>query len=130
MMDSELERELAYVTSLPGYDRGSPQYFADPMVDRLVETIMMLAGEVWAIRDRQILSEHLMATEGKFTREALELVEPAESVLKQLKDERAAFVRRIFTRLYGPEIMETASGAPSTGDTMVSRGTAGSVQSV
>jgi hypothetical protein len=36
-----LEAELQYVKDLPGYKRSNPQFFSDPMIDRLIEIVVL-----------------------------------------------------------------------------------------
>ena len=62
-----LEAELDYVKDLPGFERTNPQFFSDPMIDKLLEITLLLGGEIWTNRDRQRVMEHLLATEGVVT---------------------------------------------------------------
>ena len=46
---------LDYVKDLPGFERGHPHYFKDPMIDHLLEIVMMIGGELWVERDRRLI---------------------------------------------------------------------------
>lgn len=91
---------LDYVKDLPGFERGHPHYFKDPMMDHLLEIVMMLGGELWVERDRRLIAEHIMATEGSVTPERLEQFQPDEDFAKELADARKKFTQRVFGCLY------------------------------
>ena len=95
-----LDAELAYVSELPGFKRTEPQYFRDPMIDRLIEVVMLLGGEFWVMRDRLFVLEHLLATHGRVTPDLIETFKDDEAVAKSLAEQRLDFVRRVFGRLY------------------------------
>ena len=41
---TDLNEGLYYVKDLPGFNRGHPHYFRDPMIDHLLEICLQLAG--------------------------------------------------------------------------------------
>jgi len=94
------EDKMSYVQDLPGFDRGHPHYFKDPTIDHLLEIVLLLGGEVWINRDRQIIMEHLLATQGKVTNDMIEEFRPDEDLRKSLADRRNEFTRRVFGCLY------------------------------
>lgn len=96
-----LEAELDYVKDLPGYKRTNPQYFSDPMIDKLLEIVLLIGGELWTIRDRQAVTEHLLATKGVVTPDLIETFkqDPTAEALSQ--EQRLQFIQRIFSCLYG-----------------------------
>ena len=91
---------LDYVSDLPGFERGHPHYFKDPMIDHLMEIVMLLGGELWVERDRRMISEHIMDTEGSVTREKIEQFQPDEEMAKRLAESRQAFTKRVYGCLY------------------------------
>jgi hypothetical protein len=97
---SALEAELEYVKQLPGFEKTTPQFFSDPMIDKLLEIALLLGGEIWTNRDRQMVMEHLLATEGVVTPDRIETFkdERFEEHSEQL---RLQFIQRIFGCLYG-----------------------------
>lgn len=97
---SALYKSLDYVKDLPGYRRTDPQYFKDPMIDRLLEITLLLAGELWTVRDRLMIMEKLMATHGRVTPDMIETYPPDAAVKQQLDEERWNMVRRVFSGLY------------------------------
>ena len=102
--------ELEYVKDLPGFERGHPHYFRDPVIDHLVEVVLLLGGELWVNRDRQMIMEELLAKEGKVTPEMIEAFKP-DADFKA----RQATARRLFTeRVYGCLQYEGLE-APETG---------------
>lgn len=96
----DLNEGLDYVKDLPGYDRGHPHYFKDPMIDHLLEICLQLAGEIWVNRDRQMVIEHLLATEGKVTPDMIEAFKPEPDMKEAMRDARRLFTQRIFSSLY------------------------------
>ncbi len=99
-----LEAELDYVKDLPGFKRTNPQFFSDPMIDKLLEITLLLGGEIWTNRDRQMVMEHLLATEGVVTPERIETFRD-EEFAKESERQRLQFVQRIFGCLYdGAEV--------------------------
>ena len=95
-----LSEGLDYVKDLPGFERGHPHYFRDPMIDHLLEIVMQLSGELWVTRDRQMVTEYLLATEGKVTPEMIEQFKPPAEMTEKLKEQRKTFTRRVFQCLY------------------------------
>jgi hypothetical protein len=95
-----LSEGLDYVKDLPGFERGHPHYFKDPMIDHLLEIVLQLGGEIWVNRDRQMVMEHLLATEGKVTPEMIEQFKPSPEFAEKLKEARRTFTRRVYQCLY------------------------------
>ena len=95
-----LEAELDYVKDLPGFERTNPQFFSDPMIDKLLEITLLLGGEIWTNRDRQRVMEHLLATEGVVTPERIETFKD-DSFETESEQQRLQFIERIFGCLYG-----------------------------
>lgn len=103
---SALEAQLDYVKDLPGFERTNPRFFSDPMIDKLLEITLLLGGEIWTNRDRQMVMEHLLATEGVVTPERIETFRD-ESFAAESEKQRMQFVQRIFGCLYdGVEVPE------------------------
>ena len=102
--------ELEYVKDLPGFERGHPHYFRDPVIDHLVEVVLLLGGELWVNRDRQMIMEELLAKEGKVTPEMIETFKPDAD----FKAKQATARRRFTERVYGCLQYEGLE-APETG---------------
>ncbi len=95
-----LEAELGYIKDLPGYEKTNPQFFKDPMIDKLMEIVLLLGGEIWTNRDRQMVMEHLLATEGVVTPDLIETFKPDEEFEQRAEELRLKFVHRIYGCLY------------------------------
>ena len=91
---------MDYVRELPGFERGHPHYFKDPMIDHLLEIVLQLGAETWVNRDRQLVMEHLLATEGKVTPEMIEQFDPPPEFKEQLRAQRRSFTNRLYGSLY------------------------------
>lgn len=95
-----VEAETEYVKDLPGFDKSQPQFFKDPMIDKLLEIVLLLGGEIWTNRDRQMVMEHLLATKGVVTPDLIETFKPDEEFEQNAEELRLRFVNRIYGGLY------------------------------
>lgn len=89
--------------------RPEQQFFDDPAVDRLVGMVMTLAGELWVLKDRQRVTELLLAEKGTLTVEDLDSYEPTPEEATRLAEERQAFVKSLMDNLLALE--QSKSGA-------------------
>jgi hypothetical protein len=96
----QLSEGLDYVKDLPGFERGHPHYFKDPMIDHLLEIVLQLGAELWIVRDRQMVTEHLLATEGKVTAEMIETFKGTPEFREKMREERRTYTRRLYQCLY------------------------------
>lgn len=103
--DSENTPKLD-LKELLGYERSDPDYFRDPMVDRLIEIVLLLGAEVWTNRNRQYIVEYLLSTGAAVTAEAVEAFVPDDGFNAWLQTERKALVRRVYEPLYGKDFAE------------------------
>lgn len=88
------------IRSLPGFTRGHPHYYQEPVIDHLLEIVLQLGAEIWVNRDRQFVMEALLASEGKVTAEMIDAFEPSEAFTIRLREERKAFTERVYGCLY------------------------------
>jgi hypothetical protein len=86
--------------ALPGFKRGHPHYYQEPVIDHLLEIVLQLGAEIWVNRDRQFVMEALLASEGKVTAEMIDAFEPSEEFSERLNEERKAFTERVYGCLY------------------------------
>ncbi|MBL8642911.1 MAG: hypothetical protein JNK21_03175 [Rhodospirillaceae bacterium] len=96
----KLSEGLEFVKDLPGFERGHPHYFKDPIIDHLLEIVLQLGAEIWITRDRQMVTEYLLATEGKVTPEMIESFKPPAEWREKMREERRNFTRRLYQCLY------------------------------
>lgn len=98
---TSLDEGLEHVRDLPGFDRGDPQYYSDPMIDRLMDIVLALGAELWVTRDRQMVIEHLLATEGSVTPERIEAFVPPPEMAAAQVQARKDLARKLYGDLYG-----------------------------
>lgn len=96
---ASLEEETAYVQDLPGFKKSNPQYFRDPMIDKLLEVILMMGGEIWTLRHRQAITEELMAKGTTVSPDLIETYIASEASQEKLTEERQELVKRMFGAL-------------------------------
>ena len=95
-----MNKAMDHLRELPGFERGHPHYYKDPVIDHLLEIVLQLGAEIWVNRDRQRVMEHLLASTGKVTEEMIETFEPPEQFNEMLQGERKAFTQRVYGCLY------------------------------
>ncbi|MBB6119542.1 hypothetical protein [Nocardiopsis algeriensis] len=84
-------------------------YLGSTRLDDIARMVTELASEVWILRDRNMVLEHLLAEKGAVSPEEIEELRPDGELLERIQDERAAFVRRVFGAVLDQE--ERISGA-------------------
>lgn len=75
-------------------DTGTDYLGAESVTD-VARMVMALMSEVWIMRDRQIVTEHLLETKGSITRQDIDDFVPAGDLAEQIKAERERFARLV-----------------------------------
>ncbi|GAA3737598.1 hypothetical protein [Salinactinospora qingdaonensis] len=81
----------------------STHYLDNERLDDLARMVTELASEVWILRDRTMVLEHLLAEQGTVSQEALDELRPTGELLERLHAERSAFVERVFGAVLSQE---------------------------
>lgn len=102
----EIDTATAYVKDLPGFKRTEPQYFSDPVVDKLVEIVLLMGGEIWTLRHRQAITEKLMATGKMVSPDMIETYKPDPEFREQMEAERQDLIRRMFSALAAGDVAD------------------------
>lgn len=68
-------------------------------LDDLARTVLALAREVWVLRDRQRITELVLAERGIAIAEAIDAYRPDAETQRMLDAERAAFVQGLLENL-------------------------------
>ncbi|MFN8534961.1 MAG: hypothetical protein U0556_15600 [Dehalococcoidia bacterium] len=76
-----------------------PQYFEDPAVDRLLQMVLELSAELWAVKDWQFVVNNLLEERGVLTVEDVQTYQPAEADQQRLTAEREKFVHRLIKHI-------------------------------
>lgn len=71
-------------------------YLGSKRLDDIARMVTELASEVWILRDRNLLLEHLLAEKGTVDLDKLEEMHPEGELSDKIHAERTAFVRRVF----------------------------------
>lgn len=88
-------------------------YLDSKRLDDIARMVTELASEVWILRDRTMVLEHLLAEKGALDPEAVERLRPSGELLERIHSERSAFVRRVFgAPLSQEERLEAALAQP------------------
>jgi hypothetical protein len=74
---------------------------APEQVDDLAEALLVLARELWVVRDRQIVTELVLAERGIDISAAVDRYEPSAEVQDRLDAERDRMVERLAQALSG-----------------------------
>ncbi|SEF59939.1 hypothetical protein SAMN04489712_101549 [Thermomonospora echinospora] len=73
-----------------------PRYLESERLDEITRMLTELASEVWILRDRTLVLEHLLRERGCLDEGAVEALRPTGELLARLGEERGAFVSRVF----------------------------------
>jgi hypothetical protein len=76
-----------------------PQYFDDPAVDRLLQMVLELAAELWAVKDWQYVVNKLLQERGVLTIDDVQAYQPNETDRAWLDAEREKFVHRFIKHI-------------------------------
>jgi hypothetical protein len=81
---------------MPGFAIDSPRYL-DPVkdTDSVMRMVLELASEVWVLRDRLEIVEHLLDERGQVSRADIDGYEPDDSVAAELAAGRQQFIARL-----------------------------------
>lgn len=71
-------------------------YLGSKRLDDIARMVTELASEVWILRDRNMVLEHLLAEKGAVDPEVLEQLHPGGELRERIQAERTDFVRRVF----------------------------------
>jgi hypothetical protein len=92
----ELSRAQVERAGLPGPGE-EPHFLPHPVMDRLLEAVIVLGGELWIERDRRRALESLLYSKGLLTPEEIETHSEADA--EERHEELAALVTRLFDPL-------------------------------
>jgi hypothetical protein len=114
-MSKVADQDLAYTRDLPGYDRGSPLYYENEMIDHLVGIVLELGAQLWVTRDRLARLEEQLAKGGSVSLQELDQGQPSPELAARLKEERQAMIQQTYARLfkrYGGDQIDKGMMAP------------------
>lgn len=76
-------------------DRPERAHLESRQVDDLMRINSELLAELWVLRDRVTILEHLLAEKGVVDRKAIDEHQPSGALAAELQRERDALVRRV-----------------------------------
>jgi hypothetical protein len=85
-----------------------PAFFDNPAIDNLIAVTLELGAELWVVKERLRVMEHLLATHGRVTSDMIEQYQAPAAEQARVKAQRDAFVNR----LYGAFARETVKATP------------------
>ena len=71
-------------------------YFDHVVTDNIMDALVELAAEVWTTRDRLIVLEQVLATQGIDAAALVEAYVPSDAVKAERKRQREAFIAQVF----------------------------------
>ena len=74
---------------------GTPRFFNDPAIDKLTQSLLQLASEVWVLNERFAALQSIADTKGVITKDEFAAFQPAGSEDEALAAARGAFIRRV-----------------------------------
>ena len=91
-----MSEELDWIEASARRAKGRrPDYFDDPALDRLYSTVMALAAEVSALRERNDTLERLLEAGGVLDRDAIENYTPDRAAADERGEATRAYVNRV-----------------------------------
>lgn len=93
-----------------GKDHDDPVYFENEVIDHLVGIVLELGAELFVTRDRLARLEDMLASGKAIDLAELDQGRPSEELQERLKQERQAFIQRVYGRLYSRYGGDKASG--------------------
>jgi hypothetical protein len=87
------------IRHIPMAREDRPQYFDDPAVDRLLQMMLELAAELWAVKDWQFVVNRLLEERGVLTLDDVRFYQPSEADQRILAAEREKFVHRFIKHI-------------------------------
>ncbi len=76
-------------------DAPKQPYTGDEMIDNIIRMNTELMSEVWVLRDRVTILEHMLQEKGVITRKALDDIVPTGDLANELLRERDGMVERV-----------------------------------
>ncbi|WP_326696851.1 hypothetical protein OG909_05690 [Streptomyces sp. NBC_01754] len=84
-------------------------YLGSDRLDELARMVTELASEVWILRDRNLVLEHLLASTGAVDPQELDGLRPEGEFAERVAGERDAFVSRVFGAILDPDTRTAAA---------------------
>ncbi len=109
-MSKKDQDDLQYVQDLPGFKPNEPIYFENEVIDHLIGIVLELGAELWVVKDRLAFLEELLEQQGAITSGTLDHERPSETLRATLKEQRQAFIQRLYGRLYARYGGDKAAG--------------------
>lgn len=72
-----------------------PQYLSSARSDDLARMILALTAELWQLKDRTLVLEHLLQERGVLSADAIDRFQPSDEFAQCLLDGRRALTRRV-----------------------------------
>jgi hypothetical protein len=102
----KLEEETRYAVDLPGFKRTNPHYFRDPMIDRLLEAVLLMGAEIWTLKHRLAVTESLTAAGQVATPDRIETFVADGKFKDGLERERQDLIKRMFSGLVNGQVAD------------------------
>ncbi|MDX6744072.1 hypothetical protein [Actinocorallia sp. A-T 12471] len=89
----------------------TPRYLESDRLDDLARMIAELTSELWILKDRTLVLEHLLERHGVIAAAAVDGLAPSADLAARLRAEREALVSRVFGAVLDPDTRVTAAVA-------------------
>lgn len=86
-----------------------PRYLESERLDEITRMLTELASEVWILRDRTLVLEHLLRERGCLDEGAVDALRPTGDLLSRLNEERGAFAGRVFGAVFDADTRVAAA---------------------
>lgn len=81
-----------------------PVYFKDPSVDRLLQMVLELSAEMWAVKDWQFTVTSLLEQKGVLTQADIDSFQAPPAAAAELAAKREQYVSRLMAYVSGKTV--------------------------
>ena len=109
-MDSEthINGRPTYSAAAIKSDTDSAVFLGNPHLDNLVSIVIALGAEIWEAKQRMLIMERLLETEGRVTEEMIEQYVASDEEVQLWEAKKAAMTERVYSVL----ARDTSSAKP------------------
>lgn len=98
-MDKEINGRPTYATAAIRADTDGAVFLGDPHIDNLVTIVIALGAEIWESKQRMLIIERLLETEGRVTEEMIEQYVATDEEVETWEAMKAAMTERVYSSL-------------------------------
>ena len=96
---SKINGRPTYATAAVRADTDNAEFLGNAHLDNLLTIVIALGAEIWESRQRLLIMERLLETEGRVTEEMIEQYVPSDEEVKRWEAKKAEMTDRVYSVL-------------------------------